>query len=231
MSEMIQPMDVSPQKDFKTSNNKPIRPLAAYSIFIGSALMFFVIGISIGKMFFWNNYDTTPVFEKQLSIAQQKVSSNPKNPQNHVDLGWAYFQKKDYNKALASYKKALELDKDYYPAYLNIGLTNMQLEKWDVAVESLKKASQINPKSSPAHANLGIALNKKGQFDEAIKHLEASEKLSPGSVGVILNIALAYEGKGQIDDALYHLNGALQYDPSNKDLQKELKRLEAKKAK
>ncbi|GAV23994.1 tetratricopeptide repeat protein [Carboxydothermus pertinax] len=208
--------------------SKPVHPVVAYLVLIAFASALFVVGVIIGKAFFWENYDTTPIADRIIEVAQQKVAKDPKNPKNYVDLGWGYFQKKDYNNALAQYKKALDLDKKYYPAYLNLGILYIDTGKYDLAVNTLKQAVALQPKSSNAHLNLGIAYNKLEKYQEALKELKAAYELSPGSTRIIYEIGVAYEKMGKIEDAKYQYKSALEFDPKFEDAKKALERLNKK---
>ena len=205
--------------------SKPVHPVVAYLIIIAFAATMFVIGVIIGKAFFWENYDTTPIADRIIEVAKQKVAQDPKNPKNYVDLGWGYFKKKDYNNALAQYKKAIDLDKKYYPAYLNLGILYIETGKYDLAVNTLKQAVALQPKSSNAHLNLGIAYNKLGKYNEALKELKQAYDLAPGSVQIIYEMGVAYEKMGKIEEAKYQYQSALEFDPKFEDAKKALERL------
>ena len=209
--------------------SKPLHPVVAYLVILVFASALFVVGVIIGKAFFWENYNTTPVADRIIEVAQQKVAKDPKNPKNYVDLGWGYFKKKDYNNALAQYKKAIDLDRKYYPAYLNLGLLYIDTGKYDLAVSTLKQAVALQPKSSNAHLNLGIAYGKLGKYQEAIKELDAAYELSPGSTKIIYEKGVVLEKMGKIEEAKYQYQSALEFDPKYDEAKQALERLNKKK--
>lgn len=204
---------------------KNINPLVAYAIIVGVVALVFILGIAVGKLFFWNNYSSLSRAEKQLAIAQERLKKSPENPAVITNLGWAYFQKGDYNRALLYYKQAVDKDSKYFPAHLNLGMAYMQKEKWDVAIESFKKAIAIESKSAVAHLNLGISYNKTKKYNEAIKELTIADKLNPGSVEIIYQIGVAYEKLGNMEEAKYQYKSALDFDPKYLEAQKALDRL------
>jgi tetratricopeptide (TPR) repeat protein len=71
-------------------------------------------------------------------------------------LGYAYEGKKDYEKALNTYKKILEMGKSFQlaDAYLNIGRCYEKLGKNNEALESYKSFLEVAPKSQMTNAVL-----------------------------------------------------------------------------
>lgn len=194
-----------------------INPYQAWALIFASALIFAAAGTIIGKTFFWNNntgYESA--LAKQLTVAQERTKTDPKSPGNWVNLGWIYFQQGQYNQALAQYKKAMDIDPNYYPAYYNLGLAYMQVKKYDLAAETLKKAVTLEPKSGVAFLNLGISYTQLGKYDEALKYLQQAYKFNSGSAEVLYQIGLAYEKSGRKEDAIYQYNAAVGFDPKYK---------------
>lgn len=197
----------------------------AYVVIVASTVIFFFIGILLGKTFFWENWDKRADVERKLEIAQNKVQAKPKDPQAHVDYGWALLQNNKFNEAVNEYKNAINLDKNFFPAYFNLGLAYMQAKKFDLAVDSFKKALTIQSKSPQARLNLGIAYREMGKYDAAIKELNTAYEGNRGSVDVIVEIGLTYEKMGKKQEALYQFQSALTFSPSDKRVSDAIQRL------
>lgn len=112
----------------------------------------------------------------------------------HYHLGIAYSRKQQIERAIASYKIAIELN--IYPliklgAYNNLG--NLWQTKGDLqqAKSTYQKALQIDPNFAAGYYNLGITLKTIGQFGEAIAAYEQAIKINP-------NYAQAYQNLGVI---------------------------------
>ena len=197
----------------------------AYTVIIASTIIFFFIGILVGKTFFWENWDKRADVEKKLEIAQQKVQANAKNPQAHVDYGWALLQNNKFNDAVNEFKNAINIDKNFFPAYFNLGLAYMQVKKYDLATDSFKKALAIQSKSPQARLNLGIAYREMGKYDAAMKELKTAYEGNRGSVDVIIEIGKTYEKLGKKQEALYQYQSALTFSPGDKTVQAAIQRL------
>ena len=207
---------------------KPISPKVALTIIIVSTLVFVVAGIGIGRTFFWDRYDRTPLLERQYQAAVQRVKANPNSADAHVELGWSYFQKDQYNEALGEYKKALEIDEKNYKAHFNLGLVYMKTGKVDRAVASYQKAIEIIPNAFQAHYELGKAFEEQGKLEDALKELKFAYKSNPGSVDIIYEQGVVYEKLGKPEDAKYQYESALQFDPKYTKAQEALNRLKKK---
>ncbi len=100
----------------------------------------------------------------------------------YTNMGWAYFQKGDNEKAIDSYRKAINANPRYSLAYNNLGLAYMKMNRDKDAAESFMSAIRYSPNYADAHYNLGlvsIKLKDKGKakesFQEVIRLLPNSE--------------------------------------------------------
>lgn len=224
MSEPLQPILNQPF----INNTKPIKTIKLWKevlIILGCALIVFSAGQYVGKKYFWNQFDKTPLVEKQYQSALTKVKQTPNDPNSHIDYGWALYQKGQYNEALAEYKKATDLDDKNFRAYLNLGIAYRQVEKKDIAASTFQKAIELSPKSYEAHYYLGLTFQTNGKLDQAIQELELADKLHPGSSQIMYDIGQTKEKMGDSLGAQSEYKYALQYDPNFSKAQEALSRL------
>ena len=89
----------------------------------------------------------------------------------HQELGNAFRMLKQYDGALKSYRKALELEPNHVGAQNNIGLIFWNLKALDKAELEFKKALAMEDKNT-IHSNLANLYIAKKQFSKAIPHLK-----------------------------------------------------------
>ncbi|MDQ7085689.1 MAG: tetratricopeptide repeat protein [Sulfurovum sp.] len=78
--------------------------------------------------------------------------------------------KKEYDKAIASYEKAIEINPKYDEAYCNMGNAYHHKKEYDKAIASYQKYLQINPNNSLAYSNLfELQLTQDEPFDEVLE--------------------------------------------------------------
>jgi tetratricopeptide (TPR) repeat protein len=62
---------------------------------------------------------------------------------------------KDYENAIRSYDRAIEINPNYAEAYLNRGIAYRNLKDYQNAIRSYDRAIEINPNDAEAYFNRG----------------------------------------------------------------------------
>ena len=96
----------------------------------------------------------------------------------HHELGNAFRMLKQYDAALRSYRKVLELEPNHVEAQNNIGVIFWNLKVLDKAELEFKKALAMEDKNT-IHNNLANLYIAKKQFSKAIPHLKTVIKRKP----------------------------------------------------
>jgi tetratricopeptide (TPR) repeat protein len=102
----------------------------------------------------------------------------PKDQGAHFNLGIAYGAMGNEDE-IPEYKRTLEIDPDYVPAYLNWGGALYAKGRYDEAIELYRKAIDINPLNAPLHYSLSIALEQIGKKQEAEAEMALAAKIDP----------------------------------------------------
>jgi tetratricopeptide (TPR) repeat protein len=110
-----------------------------------------------------------------LSIATRLY---PRDQGAHFNLGVAYGALGNPEE-IAEYKKTLEIDSDYVPAYLNWGGSLFAKGNYAEAIELYKQALIINPLSASLHYSLSVALDQVNRKEEAAAELTLAAKIDP----------------------------------------------------
>lgn len=90
----------------------------------------------------------------------------PRDQGAHFNLGVAYGAIGNQDE-IAEYKRTLEIDEDYVPAYLNWGGALYTKGQYEDAIQLYRKAIMINPLSAPLHYSLSVALDQVNKKEEA----------------------------------------------------------------
>lgn len=97
---------------------------------------------------------TTPLaFIPAAAIMAYKIEGNCVNyseeQRRYIVQANSFSQKKDYNKAIELYQKAIEIDQTAYPAaYSNMALLSAQTGKFSDAIFYMKKYLLLEPEAS-----------------------------------------------------------------------------------
>lgn len=95
------------------------------------------------------------------------------------NLGVAWYEQGDYEKAVEYSKRAIRLNPKYAVAYNNLGVAYAKQGNLDKAIGCYKKATSINPDYATAFNNIGVAFYKLGYFEKAIKYFEKAIEVDP----------------------------------------------------
>jgi tetratricopeptide (TPR) repeat protein len=141
--------------------------------------------------------------------------------------GVDYERSKQWDKAEADFKKALEL----YPEqplvlnYLGYSWVDQGLHL-DEAFKMLRRAVELQPEDGYIADSLAWAHYKLGHYDEAVKLLERAIELKPGDPVINDHLGDAYWQVGRKLDAQFQWNHARDLNPDPEEMPKILAKIE-----
>lgn len=161
----------------------PVVPLAIISVIaswparspvIGAMLLFSPLGIpGILAIIF-------VIKGKGEFKAKAPVSAlyREKSTDAYYKRGDAYDETGEYDKAITSYSKAIELDPDHALSYYNRGCAYGEIGEYEKAIADFNKAIELDPNNANAYYNRGLAYHEKGEIPKAVSDLEMCIGLS-----------------------------------------------------
>ena len=139
----------------------------------------------------------------------------PKLAKAYFNRGNSYLGKKNYDKAIDNYNKAIEYKCDFAEAYFKMGYSYACKQDYTEALKWFNKAVDLNPKEIQAWDCKGDMHHYKGELDNAIKCYSNIIHLDSKHANSHYKIAIIYEQKGEIDEAIEWLNKAINLDPEH----------------
>jgi tetratricopeptide (TPR) repeat protein len=130
--------------------------------------------------------------EEVAKKIESAIANDPKNKALYYYAGLTYSSAKDYDKAATYYKKALEIDPNYFEANLNLGYVIMS-----PAIDIYNAANKL-PVSKQKEYTAAIAKSN-ALFDKAKPYIVKATEVNPTSVEALGNLKTLYIGKK--DDA------------------------------
>jgi len=207
--------------------NKYFTKLQAFSLIFGTLLVSLIAGYFISDKFFWSNIDKNRLTD-QLTYYKQMADADPSNPKHRVDLGYTYFLKGDNEKAIKEYFAAIDLDDNYFNAYLNLGIVYNAEERLNDALLQSQRAVEISPRDYKGFLLQGGIYRKLKMYDDAMKSLENANALMPANTDIIFEIGRVLEDQGKYSEAEGIYKDALNYDPLYKPAVEGLERIAKK---
>ncbi len=94
-----------------------------------------------------------------LPAARKAVDLNGQDPYAFDALGWSLALLERYDQANEALEHVLQLDPDFAPAYLHLGIVAMQTGEWEAAHEHLRQARDLDP-DGPLGEQAQLLLNQ-----------------------------------------------------------------------
>ncbi len=151
-------------------------------------------------------------------IFQENHQTLPQKANLLLRQFFLFFAGNEYEEALASCDKALELQPYYYLFWLIRGITLSSLGRYEAAVASCDKALELQPNDYLTWFIRGIGLFSLGKSKEALTSYEQALKLQPNNHDIWYNRALLLDLLGKSEEALTSYEQALELQPNNRDI-------------
>lgn len=117
--------------------------------------------------------------------------------------------------AAAHYRRAIELQPDYAPAYNNLGVMQRAAGKVDDAIATYRQALSLKGDYPDAHYNLANALLEKNRPQEAAEHFKIALRSIPDSAGAANNLGIALAAQDRPADAVAAFRAAVAAEPNS----------------
>ena len=95
----------------------------------------------------------------------------------HYTTGCSYLEKGQWDKAIAEYNEAIELDPKYVEAYFNRGNAYDEKGQYKQAISDFTKAIEINPRFAEAYNNRALSSYFKREYDKAWEDVHKAQNL------------------------------------------------------
>jgi Tfp pilus assembly protein PilF len=120
-------------------------------------------------------YDKADDQTRAMHEFQELLKKKPKDVSLLNDVGYSCYNRGQWTEAENYLRKAIALDKNYKPAWVNLGLALAQQGKQVEALEAFGHAVS----NAQAYANLGFVFAVQGKKEEALTVYRRSLELEP----------------------------------------------------
>jgi tetratricopeptide (TPR) repeat protein len=139
----------------------------------------------------------------------------------YYNIGYAQAQKKDYEKAEAAFKKAIELKADYIEAYNGLATIYNAQKRFDDAAAASQKAASLATAAGGAAGgggvdalyNQGVIAWNAGKAEDAKKAFEDAIKVDPKHANSHYQLAMCLINLGKLPEAVTEFETYLQLAP------------------
>ncbi|RTZ76539.1 MAG: hypothetical protein DSZ02_00970 [Gammaproteobacteria bacterium] len=159
--------------------------------------------------------DQQQVLDRALQEYIQAQEFNAERPESQVNLGALYTDLKQYDKAEAAFRRALQLQPKFVPAWVQLARLLETRGRQREAENLLRAGLQKVPDSADLQHALGLFLVRAKRLDDAMEPLRKAAELAPANSRYAYVHAVALHSAGNTEAALKILERAHQAHPSD----------------
>lgn len=155
--------------------------------------------------------------QSALKALLEAAELDPEDETLQDDIGIAYAEFGQFDKAEFHLKKALSIKSNYSDAMNHLGMIYAREGKNDLAIELFTKAAEdlMYPSRFAAYNNLGLVYFFQGQHEKALDGFrKATEAFPEYSLGYD-NMGMSYEALRQWDRAVESYKNSIRFAPDN----------------
>lgn len=157
--------------------------------------------------------DNRALFEEVLKEYEALQRANSDLPVGPFNLAVVYAQLGRSEEAIAEYKKALAIDRQFLPAILNLVRLHGELGQGKEAEAILRESLKYSPKNGDLHYSLGLILGEQERWAEARVVLDEAARLLPDRPRVLYNFAMVLQKVNALREAEAPILKARRLDP------------------
>ena len=132
---------------------------------------------------------------------QQETANNYQDYQTYYNLGQKLAKEQKWQKAIANYQKALNLQDDIADIYHHWGDALINLKRWKKAIIIYEKAISLEGDFAWSYHNLGVALFNLGKVAAAVDNYQKAIALNPQNLHFQYSLGKAFASLGQWETA------------------------------
>lgn len=158
-------------------------------------------------------------------MLNQMLLKNSKNPELYQMLATIYYDKGQFNKAIKTFKRALEIDPTYTDASVGLSIILNDVGRYDEGkrvfeeAQSLleKRSGKMDPyieeKIASKHEEIADMYFQYKRYNESLEQLFKAQKLSTRKAEITMRIAECFVKLGDSDKAIKDLKSLIREYP------------------
>ncbi len=164
-------------------------------------------------------------YQRSEPILNQLLLKNSRNPEIYQMLGTIFYDRGQFNKAIKTFKRALEIDPTYTDASVGLSIILNNIGRYEegkkvfqdaqalLDKKSGKSDPYIDEKLSSKHEELADLYFQYKRYQEALEQLLKAQRLSSRKAEITMRIAEVYVKQGEIQKAIKDLRQLLKDYP------------------
>ena len=147
-------------------------------------------------------YHETGETYEAIGLLEKRITQKP-SPADYNTLGIFYYEKRDAEKAIQAFEKALHIAPYHKAARRNLhqllrakGFKALASKDFETAATTFERVLQMEPLDAPTYQLMGNGYAQAGQFEKAISYYQKAIDLNPVDALTQQNFAQCYNNYG-----------------------------------
>ncbi|MCX6251086.1 MAG: tetratricopeptide repeat protein [Bacteroidetes bacterium] len=157
------------------------------------------------------------VWKESITLWDDVISKYDYSQVAYYNRGTAWDELKQWDRAIADFSKAIEINPKLTDAYYNRGNTYNNLGQWERSITDFSKVIEIDPNNTKAYSNRGATYIILGQWDKAVADFSKTIEIDPEYAKAYSNRGIAYSNLGLWDRAIADFTKATENNPKLTD--------------
>jgi tetratricopeptide (TPR) repeat protein len=171
--------------------------------------------------FFSNGYieNEKPTRQREVVIGlfRNAIREDPNFWEASYNLGIAYFNDQDYNKALEQFDRIITALPAFEKPYYGRALILYRRKDYAKAKSDFQKVIKYNPNDYKPYFYLGKISNNLKQYKDANKYLQKAAEINPDYSKIFLEMGNIYFVQQKYRGGIPHYKKAVELDPTDKE--------------
>lgn len=150
--------------------------------------------------------------QSALNFVNDLLELNSYNADAYFFKGLIYKDIKNTDKAISAFQTCVEVDPEYYNAYMQLALINSH-QKNDIAIQYFENALRIKESSREALYGIAYHYQNKKEYNKAIAAYKKMFQINPKDHEVLFNIGHCYIGVDSLSKAYSNFDLATKIQP------------------
>ena len=153
--------------------------------------------------------------EKEKEERKEREKTSRLTAWDYVRDGHAYHNKKEYEKALLNYNKAIELNPEYEYAYVWRGKVYYDQKEYEKALTDYSKAIELNPEYEYSYTCRGEVYYDEKEYEKALTEYSKAIELNPEDEYAYARRGDVYYDEKEYEKALIDYSKVIELNPED----------------
>jgi len=153
--------------------------------------------------------------EVVTGLFRNAIREDPNFWEASYNLGIAYFNDQDYNKALEQFDRIIAALPNFEKPYYGRALIHYRKDDYAKAKSDFERVIKFNPNDYKPYFYLGKISTNLKQYGDAIKYLQKASEINPDDSNIYLEMGNVYFIQDKYRPGIPHFKKALELDQNN----------------